>query len=115
MKLGVEEIDGRPLYQYRMSLQSAGLHELNSIEMWEMLIEKPNSRDDQVARFLAPVAAANRLSAHQVSALTSRRGSRSPSLNLCAPQREGTSRKTNCSSGDWQVQPSLGQGLARRT
>ena len=58
MKLGVEEIDGRPLYQYRVSLQSAGLHELNSIEMWEMLIEKPNSREDQVARFLAPVAAA---------------------------------------------------------
>lgn len=58
MKLGVEEIDGRPLYQYRVSLQSAGLHELNSIEMWEMLIEKPNTRDDKVALLLAPVAAA---------------------------------------------------------
>lgn len=56
--LGVEDIDGRPLYQYRVFLQSAGFHQLNSIEVWEVLIENPNSRDDQVARFLAPVAAA---------------------------------------------------------
>ncbi len=58
MRLGVDEVDGRPLYQYRVSLHSSGLDDLNSIEMWELMIGNPKSRDDQVIRFLAPVAAA---------------------------------------------------------
>ena len=57
-KLGVDEIDGRPLYRYQIDLHSADLTRLNSIETWEMVLSNPNSRDDQIIKFIAPVAAA---------------------------------------------------------
>ena len=58
MKLGVDVIDGRPLYKYRVNLHTSRLAELNSIEMWELVLTNNKSRDDQIIQFLAPVAAA---------------------------------------------------------
>lgn len=57
-RLGVDEIDGRPLYRYQINLHSTDLTQLNSIETWEMVISNPKSRDDQIIKFIAPVAAA---------------------------------------------------------
>lgn len=53
-----EDIDGRPLYRYRVSLESQDLRDLRSIAIRELQLKAPKMPDHKLVEHLALVAAA---------------------------------------------------------
>ena len=70
MRLGVDEIDGRPLYQYRVSLHSKDITDLGSIEIRELQLKNPNPPEHKLVEHLALVAAARFASLYDGDDLT---------------------------------------------
>ena len=70
MRLDVDEIDGRPLYQYRVSLHSKDITDLGSIEIRELQLKNPNAPDHKLVEHLALVAAARFASLYDGDDLT---------------------------------------------